>query len=128
MKEPDGREAPQLVCERRVRIVSKADARTEQVFALRVWRLPKGTPAVTTPSWMYTYRVEDGYKRRSSDMTGFDEVHALGHALAWIDDILTMLSSHHDIWIGENPEYPYTMLKDSTPKRLPPEDCGPLTK
>ena len=99
-------EAPQLVCERRVRVVRRSQRDIERVFTMRVWRLPRGTP-ISTPSWMSTFKVEDGHSKRSFDMVGIDEVHALAKCMAWIDDILAILCRNHDVWVGENPEYPY---------------------
>ena len=109
----------ELVCERRVRIVSKANRGIEEVFWFRVSRLPAGTPP-TTPRWMSTYRVEDGRTGHNHDRAGMDDVHALGLALAWIDEVLEILTRGNDVWVGLDPEYPYPFgvsEQGSTPKR-----------
>ncbi len=36
-----------------------------------------------------------------------DDLHAIEKCLAHVSEFLTLLSREYDVWIGEDPEYPY---------------------
>jgi hypothetical protein len=101
----------ELVLERKVRLAGRTPGGVfPSAFKFTVWRLPRGVPA-GTPSWMSSFRLDEGYTRHSFDFVGMDDLDALEKCLAHANHVLTSLSAECQVWIGDDPEYPFDALK-----------------